>query len=419
MKFKKFNYIGKEEIKAVNKVLKTGILSQYLGEKNKDFYGGKNVRRFEKNWSEYFKVKYAAAVNSWSSGLTCCVGAIDIEPGDEIILPTLTMTACAAAVLHWNAIPVFADVDPKTFTISLDSIKKNFSKRTKAIIAVDMFGLSCDINSIMKFAIKKKIKVITDSAQAIGSKYHKKFTGTSSHVGGYSLNYHKHIHTGEGGICVTNDKKILKKIIHIRNHGEAVNNSSRKNDLINNIGNNFRLGEIESAIGIQQLKKLKKIINKIQNNADTLNTELKKLRGIETPFVPKNQTHAYYVYAIKINDNLLKLYKRSKITHELKKLGVSIREGCSNLHLQNIYQKKIAYGKKNFPWVGIKNKRSLINYKKGICPIAEKLKDKSMIALLMTEYNYSKKDIIKICKAFEKVWNRLKINKRLDNITKK
>ena len=174
-------------------------------------------------------------------------------------------------------------------------------------------------------------------------------------MGGYSLNYHKHIHTGEGGICVTNDKKILKKIIHIRNHGEAVNNSSRKNDLINNIGNNFRLGEIESAIGIQQLKKLKKIINKIQNNADTLNTELKKLRGIETPFVPKNQTHAYYVYAIKINDNLLKLYKRSKITHELKKLGVSIREGCSNLHLQNIYQKKIAYGKK-FSWVGIKNK---------------------------------------------------------------
>ena len=228
MKFKKFNYIGKEEIKAVNKVLKTGILSQYLGEKSKDFYGGKNVRRFEKNWSKYFKVKYVAAVNSWSSGLTCSVGAIDIEPGDEIILPTLTMTACAAAVLHWNAIPVFADVDPKTYTISLDSIKKNFSKRTKAIMAVDMFGLSCDINSIMKFAIKKKIKVITDSAQAIGSKYHKKFTGTSSHVGGYSLNYHKHIHTGEGGICVTNDKKILKKIIHIRNHGEAVNNSLKK-----------------------------------------------------------------------------------------------------------------------------------------------------------------------------------------------
>ena len=113
MKFKKFNYIGKEEIKAVNKVLKTGILSQYLGEKNKDFYGGKNVRRFEKNWSKYFKVKYAAAVNSLSSGLTCSVGAIDVEPGDEIILPTLTMTACAAAVLHWNAIPVFADVDPK------------------------------------------------------------------------------------------------------------------------------------------------------------------------------------------------------------------------------------------------------------------------------------------------------------------
>ena len=115
----------------------------------------------------------------------------------------------------------------------------------------------------------------------------------------------------------------------------------------------------------------------------------------------------------------MKLYKRSKITYELKKLGVSIREGCSNLHLQNIYQQKIAYGKRNFPWVGIKNKRSFINYKKGICPNAEKLKDESMIAILMTEYDYSKKDMIKIYKAFEKVWNKLKINKRLNNIIKK
>ena len=114
MRFKKFNYIGKEEIQSVNKVLKTGILSKFLGEKHKDFFGGPQVRKFEAQISKYFGVKYAATTNSWSSGLTCCVGALDIEPGDEIILPTLTMSACATAILNWNAIPVFADVDPKT-----------------------------------------------------------------------------------------------------------------------------------------------------------------------------------------------------------------------------------------------------------------------------------------------------------------
>ena len=127
-KFKKFNNIGKEEIAAVNKVVRSGVLSKYLGERKKDFLGGKFVNIFEKKWSNYFNVKYSAAVNSWSSGLVCCVGSLDIEPGDEIILPSITMTACAAAILTWNAIPVFADVDPRTYSISIKSIKKNLSK---------------------------------------------------------------------------------------------------------------------------------------------------------------------------------------------------------------------------------------------------------------------------------------------------
>ena len=413
MRFKKFNYIGKEEIQSVNKVLKTWILSKFLGEKHKDFFGGPQVRKFEAQISKYFGVKYAATTNSWSSGLTCCVGALDIEPGDEIILPTLTMSACATAILNWNAIPVFADVDPKTFTISIDSILKNITKKTKAILAVDMFGLSCDIKAINKIAKKKNIFVITDSAQAIGSKYNGKYSGTLSDVGGFSFNYHKHIQTGEGGVCITNNKKIYNKIIHIRNHGEAVNTSDKNQDLVNNIGNNFRLGEIESAIGICQIKKLKKITKKIQKNAEFLNKEISNLKGISIPYVPEGQTHSYYIYAIKLKDELLKIYKRSKIVKELKKKGVPLREGCSNLHLQNMYKKKIAYGKEHFPWLGIKGRNSKISYDLGICPNAEKLKKHSMIVLLMTEFDFSKNDIKFITDAFKNVWKQLKINEKL------
>jgi dTDP-4-amino-4,6-dideoxygalactose transaminase len=193
-KFKIFNTINKKEIDAVNKVLKSGVLSKFIGARSKDFLGGQNVKRFEDKVKSFFKVKYAVSVNSWTSGLICAVGSLDIEPGDEIILPTWTMSACSSAILTWNAIPVFADIEEKTFCISIESIKKNISKKTKAIIAVDIFGQSSNMRQIMEIAKKYNIKVISDSAQSPGATYNGKYVGTLADIGGYSLNYHKHIH---------------------------------------------------------------------------------------------------------------------------------------------------------------------------------------------------------------------------------
>ena len=126
------------------------------------------------------------------------VGAIGTEPGDEIIVPTWTMCASATAIIHWNAIPVFADIEEKTFNIDPKSIEKNISKKTKAIIAVDIFGHPANMKAILKIAKKHKIKVISDSAQAPGAIYNKKYAGTLADIGGFSLNCHKHINTGEG-----------------------------------------------------------------------------------------------------------------------------------------------------------------------------------------------------------------------------
>ena len=138
--FKRYNSIGNKELLAATKVIKKGNLSSFIGAWGNNFYGGEYVRKFEKNCESFFNVKYAVAVNSWTSGLIASVGAIGIEPGDEVILPTWTMSACAMSILHWNAIPVFADIDKETFTIDPKSIVKNISKKTRAILAVDIFG---------------------------------------------------------------------------------------------------------------------------------------------------------------------------------------------------------------------------------------------------------------------------------------
>ena len=193
--FKKYNTIGKEELKAAREVIKSGVLSDFLGTHSSKFLGGKKVLEFEDKCKKFFKKKYAITTNSWTSGLVAAIGSLDIEPGDEIIVSPWTMCASATSIIHWNAIPVFADIDEKTFCIDPNSIIKNISKKTKAILAVDIFGQSCDIKKINKIAKKYHLKVITDSAQAIGSKREKKFTGTDSDIGGFSLNYHKHIHT--------------------------------------------------------------------------------------------------------------------------------------------------------------------------------------------------------------------------------
>jgi dTDP-4-amino-4,6-dideoxygalactose transaminase len=403
MKFRLRNDISTNEINAAVKVLKSGTLSKFVGEYGKDFYGGPYVQRFENLWKKYFRVKYAVSFNSWTSGLVAIIGALDIQPGDEVILPTWTMCGCSSAILHWNAIPVFADIDKETFNICPISLEKNITPKTKAIMAVDIFGQSCEIDKILKIAKKHKLKVITDSAQSIGSYYNKKYTGTFADVGGFSLNYHKHIHTGEGGVAVTNNKDIYKRLLLIRNHGESVVKQMRYKNISNIVGHNFRLGEIESAIGIEQLKKLKKIVNRTQNIAKNLTRGLKNFKGLKTPFVRKQATHAYYVYPLKIDEFILKNTSRNTIVKKLNKLGVPVYSGFSNLHLLPMFQRKIAYGNLGFPWT--LSKRN-INYSKGICPNAEYLHQKSFMYLGLTEFNYSKAHIKFIISSFKKVWHQ-------------
>ena len=402
--FKNFNSYNHKEISAAVKVIKSGKLSSFIGAPKKGLKGGMYVEKFEKKIQSFFKTKYAVTVNSWTSGLVCAVGAIGIDPGDEIIVPTWTMSACAAAVLHWNGIPIFADIETETFCICPKSIEKNITKKTKAIIVVDIFGHPANYFEIKKIAKKYNLKIICDAAQSPGSKYFGKYSGTVGDIGGFSFNYHKHIHTGEGGVIVTNNKKYAQRMKLIRNHAEAVMpKNSTKSELVNMLGHNFRMGEIEAAIGIEQLAKLNKIVKKRKFISKILINELSKLKYIKLPIIKKKCTHVFYAFPVVLEDALIN--KRDVIIKLLNRYGLNkIAKGYQNLHLQPIYQKKICYGKKNFPWSLSKNK---INYKKGICPNAEKLHSYSFFSFGISFYDLNKQDVFNISKIFKKTWGNI------------
>ena len=406
--FKKYNPLGREELDAAKNVIDSGVLSQFLGCWHEDFYGGPKVQEFEMEAAKYFGVKHAVTVNSWTSGLVAAVGAIGIEPGDEVIVSPWTMSASATAILHWNGIPVFADIDIDTYNLCPDSILKNISPQTKAIMVVDIFGQSADMDVIMEIAKKHNLKVISDTAQAPGALYRDKYAGTCADVGGFSLNYHKHIHTGEGGILVTNDDDIAERLQLIRNHAEVVVEDKGVTNLINMVGHNFRLGEIECAMGIEQLKKLKGLVQSRQLLAETLTEGLKSLDGLNTPTQFNNRTHVYYIYAMQLDLEVLQV-SRQKIVEALAAEGVIVSSSYQNIHLIPLYQKKIAFGSKGFPWSSEFCKRE-ISYKKGICPNAEYLNDNSYIGFGMCVYDLTLEDIKLIIKSFHKVW------KNLDNL---
>src|SRR5574344_1647548 len=237
--FPAYRVIGKEEEDAVVKVLRSGILSKYLGCWADDFYGGPQVQALEKEWAEYFGVKHAISMNSATSALYCAAGAIGLNPEDEVIVSPYTMAASATAPLIYNAVPIFADIEEEYFCLDVESIEAKITPKAKAIIVVDIFGQPYDAERINALAKKHNLYVIEDTAQAPGAKYKGKYAGTLGDIGVFSLNYHKHIHCGEGGIIVTDNDELAERLRLIRNHAEAVVDAKGTTDLVNMVGFNL------------------------------------------------------------------------------------------------------------------------------------------------------------------------------------
>lgn len=404
--FAGYSSIGAEEVEAARSVVASGVLSRFLGSWGPDFYGGDKIRALEEAWRSHFGSRYAVSVNSNTSGLMAALGAIGIEPGDEVIVTPWSMSASATSILVWNAIPVFADIEDETFNLDPAAIEARITPLTRAIVVADIFGHAADLDRIMAVARRHGLRVIEDAAQAPGALYKSRYVGTVADIGVFSLNYHKHIHTGEGGVCVTDDPRLAERLQLIRNHAEAVVGDKGVTDLTNMIGFNFRMTEVGAAIGIEQLKKLKVFTDDRAAAAERLSAGLRGLAGLRVPVVKPDCSHVYYVYPLLIDEAQTGV-SRAQIARALEAEGVpALGEGYTNLHLLPMYQRRIAYGRSGFPWTGGVY-RGTVSYEKGICPVAEDLHDRRCVLMELCAYRFTTDDIDLIVEAFRKVWASL------------
>ncbi len=405
--------MGEEEQIVVKRVLESGILSKFLGCWHTSFYGGPEVQALEKEWAAYFGVKNAIAVNSATSGIFCAVGAIGVGPGDEVIVSPYTMTASAVAPLIYNAIPVFADIEADYYCLSPESIEKNITDRTKAIIIVDLFGQPYDVKKVNEIAKKYNIFVIEDCAQAPGAQYENKWTGKLGDVGVFSLNYHKHIQTGEGGVIVTDNDEIAERLRLIRNHAEAVIEAKGYNSLVNMLGFNYRMTEVEAAIGREQLKKLDSLLQKRIENVEYLTEGLSKIPCIIPAKIRTKCRHVFYLHSLMYDkrvagihrDRFVEAVKSELMPTELRESeGVKIGTGyVKPLYLQPLYQTRIAFGDGGCPW-NCEKYGKVISYTKGICPTAERLYEDELITHELITPSMSMNDLDDVIRAFQKVW---------------
>lgn len=402
--------VGEEEKEAVYRVMDSGILSRYLGANHEQFMGGVEVQALEKEWAQKYNARHALAVNSASSGIICALGAAGIGPGDEVIVTPWSMCISATAPLFYGAIPVFADIEKDCFCIDPADIERKITPRTRAIIAVDIFGQPYDADAINAIAQKYGIPVIEDAAQAPGATLHGKYAGTLGTIGIYSLNYHKHIQCGEGGVIVTNDDALAKRLALIRNHAEAVVEGMGESNLVNMLGYNFRMTELEAAVARCQLNKLDSLNNARLEKVKYLEKELKNIPCLEMPKIRRDAKHVYYVHACKFDENQAGIPASrfvEAIRAELPSFRLREKEGTKlgcgyvkPLYKMPVFQQKIAIGKHGWPF----NQNPNLDYTGVLCPTCEEMYNGKIITHEFMLPSMQKDDLDYVTDAFMKVW---------------
>jgi len=335
--------IGEEEYREVRDVILSGWITQ-----------GKSVFEFEQKFAIRHKIKYALATTSCTTGLHLILTAMNIGLGDEVIVPAFTWVATANVVLNCGATPVFVDVERDTYNIDPQLIAAKVTNKTKAIIPVHLFGLCADIDSI-RAVIPKHVKIIEDAACATGSIYKGQCAGTLGDAAAFSFHPRKVITTGEGGMVVTNDDELAKRMNQMRNHGASIPEEQRHHGGkpyilpdFNLVGFNYRMTDMQGAIGVVQLDKLDNFIEERAKWAKWYCEQLKEVDWLSLPKGVENGQHGWQSFVTYVNPKLAP-FSRNKIMEKLQDFGISTRPGTHAVHMLTIYRKRFGIRSNDFP----------------------------------------------------------------------
>ncbi len=316
--------VGEEEAQAVLEVVRKGPLTNALG------MGPKTVE-FERNYAKFAGVKHSVAVNTGTAALHAAIAAVGVKQGDEVILPSFTFVATAEAVVLAGAKPVFADINPETYNLSPSAVEKAVTKNTKAIMPVDLYGFSADIKPLKEIAEKHGLALVEDAAQAHGATYEGKPAGAFADAACWSLYASKNMTTGEGGVVTTDNDQIAETLRMIRTHGEKAKYASLM------LGNNYRMSEIQAAIGIVQLQKLPSFVSKRRQNAKQLTKILEESGRLVLPWESEDRQHSWYLYTARLKDGTQE--ERNRLLEELKKKEIGAEAYYVNpVHLMPFYR---------------------------------------------------------------------------------
>lgn len=375
---RKYPWFSGLDIEAIFELIENSNLSGFLATPTEEHLGGRYVRELEIQWSNVFRQTESVAFNSWTSGLEAAVASCNLPKGSEVITTPWTMSATVAAIVTNGLKPYFVDISSKDFNIDSSKIQEAINKKTAAILAVDIFGKPCQANVIRQICEENDLFFIVDAAQTPKATIQDRRSTEFSHVGGYSLNRHKHLQVGEGGVAVTNDSAIARRLRLFRNHAEVT--SITYEDAVP-VGHNLRMGEIEALLAINQLSNLDSLVEERREYGKFLIRALRRFEWLTFEAEEYYNEHDFYILPMKIKSEFTRL-SRDKIAKALQAEGLFelvVRYG--NLHKLPAFR--------NFP------RKALTN--------AEHLADKAFMGIYLCGYKYDKDELDQIVKMFERI----------------
>lgn len=404
--FRPWPIITEDDRRFVNQVLDSGIIS-----------GGKapQVKALEEEWAQYIGLEHCLTTCSGTAALHMALAAFGVGPGDEIITSAFTFLASASCALHQNAIPVFVDVDPRTFCMDPRKLEEAITERTKVIIPVHIQGLASDMDAIMAIAQKYKIPVVEDACQAHGAMYKEKLAGTFGNMGVWSLNALKNLTGGEGGLLASNDPDLIKKAKLVRAFGDDVDEVTQRRIYNASIlGYMYRNQELSAALARGQLMHLNERNSLRIANAEYLTKGLSRLPGVIPPFCPSDCKHVYFMYNVRFSPEAAGVDAdprtfRIAVEKALTMEGVLVGQWQTMpVPAQDLFQTKLGYGGSHYPWTVNESRGIEYRYDQADYPVAKNVCDTYTIVHGIHPPN-GLETTEKIVHAFHKVFGSLDV----------